>query len=188
MQRKSIPKSLKHNVWNKYIGRENGVGPCFCCKNIIDSKAFECGHIIAQSRGGPTTERNLRPICCTCNKSMGTMNLIEFMNKYFPSNSSNNKRIQPATKNKFTSQQEPKQHLYKSKSIDNGIQIIDLLNDPNDKIMLNALLMYKFDINRIYLMTVPCMIDLVHNSDLNQPTIEAVSNFLKSKFDLFHQI
>jgi hypothetical protein len=36
-----------------YIGREKGVGNCFCCNSEIDSKHFECGHVIPISKGGP---------------------------------------------------------------------------------------------------------------------------------------
>ena len=39
--RKSIPKSLRIQVWDTNIGKEKGVGPCFVCKYNIDSKNFE---------------------------------------------------------------------------------------------------------------------------------------------------
>ena len=81
--RKSIPKTLKNDVWDKYIGRKKGIGQCFCCKKNIDSKNFECGHIIASSKGGKTIIQNLRPICSCCNKSMGTENLRQFKKKYY---------------------------------------------------------------------------------------------------------
>jgi 5-methylcytosine-specific restriction endonuclease McrA len=81
--RKSIPKSLKNLVWNKHIGKEKGIGECNVCKNEIDSKNFECGHIISVKDNGETNESNLLPICGPCNKSMGTQNLNEFKDKYF---------------------------------------------------------------------------------------------------------
>ena len=65
-----------------YIGREKGVGNCFCCNSEIDSKHFECGHVIPISKGGPDTIENLRPICSLCNRSMGSKNMGEFMKKY----------------------------------------------------------------------------------------------------------
>lgn len=82
--RKSIPKTLRNKVWDTIIGKEKGVGNCFVCNTNIDSKNFECGHIISVKEGGETTLENLKPICGTCNKSMGTQNLIEFKEKYFP--------------------------------------------------------------------------------------------------------
>ena len=81
--RKSIPKSLKILVWDKNIGKEKGIGECDVCKSEIDSKAFECGHIISVKEGGGTDIENLLPICSSCNKSMGTQNLHEFKEKYF---------------------------------------------------------------------------------------------------------
>ena len=82
-KRKTIPKILKNLVWNEYIGKRNGIGPCFCCKKEIDSKDFECGHIVPVSKGGKTNLTNLRPVCSCCNKSMGTENLMDFKYKYF---------------------------------------------------------------------------------------------------------
>jgi len=84
--RKSIPKSLKNLVWNKCIGKEKGLGECDVCKCEIDSKNFDCGHIISVKEGGDTNESNLVPLCSPCNKSMGAQNLTEFKEKYFKSN------------------------------------------------------------------------------------------------------
>ena len=83
--RKTIPKSLKNIVWDKHIGKEKGIGECDVCKCEIDSKNFDCGHIISVKNGGETNETNLLPICATCNKSMGIENLNEFKEKYFKS-------------------------------------------------------------------------------------------------------
>ena len=82
-KRKSIPKSVKDKVWNTYIGKTNGVGKCYCCSGRIDSKNFDCGHIIAAAVGGKNVPANLRPVCSTCNKSMGTQNMDEFKQIYF---------------------------------------------------------------------------------------------------------
>jgi hypothetical protein len=77
----TIPKTLKNKVWDHYIGKKYGIGPCYCCKRDLDSKDFECGHVQAEARGGKTNLRNLRPICGTCNRSMGTENMHKFMNR-----------------------------------------------------------------------------------------------------------
>ena len=84
--RKTIPKSLKNIVWDKHIGKEKGLGECDVCKCEIDSKKFDCGHIVSVKNGGETNETNLLPICATCNKSMGIENLNEFKQKYFKGN------------------------------------------------------------------------------------------------------
>jgi hypothetical protein len=78
-----IPKILRMNVWDKYIGRTKGVAKCYCCKkNEISQLDFQCGHVVAESKGGATNETNLRPICGTCNLSMATMDMNEFIKKY----------------------------------------------------------------------------------------------------------
>ena len=102
--RKSIPKSLKILVWDKNIGKEKGIGNCNVCKSEIDSKAFECGHIISVKEGGATNIENLLPICSSCNKSMGTENLLVFKEKYFS-------RMNNATKKETV-----KKEVYKPKS------------------------------------------------------------------------
>ena len=40
--------------------------------------SWEAGHNIAESKGGKTNVKNLRPICSQCNKSMGTRSITEF--------------------------------------------------------------------------------------------------------------
>jgi hypothetical protein len=82
-KKKPIPKTLKCKVWDTYIGKEKGIGNCFVCNCEIDSKHFECGHIIAESRGGMTLLTNLRPVCELCNKSIGNKNMLDFKKEYF---------------------------------------------------------------------------------------------------------
>lgn len=83
-KRKTIPKSLRDKVWDIYVGKEKGVSKCYCCDKEIDSKCFDCGHVKSVAHGGLDIVENLKPICSTCNKSMGTQNLEEFKNQYFP--------------------------------------------------------------------------------------------------------
>lgn len=82
-KRKSIPKAVKDKVWDTYVGIKRGVGPCYCCSGVIDSKNFDCGHIVAAANGGENIVENLRPLCSTCNKSMGKQNMEEFKSIYF---------------------------------------------------------------------------------------------------------
>ena len=79
---KQIPKTIKSIVWNKYIGKEKGIGECYVCKGELDSKHFEAGHIIARANGGENSVENLRPICSLCNKSIGSKNIDEFKRSY----------------------------------------------------------------------------------------------------------
>jgi len=82
-KKKPIPPILKRNVWNKYIGEEIGKAKCVCCKLVdITQLSFHCGHVIAEVKGGELKMDNLRPICQSCNSSMGTTNMDEYIRKY----------------------------------------------------------------------------------------------------------
>ena len=83
-KRKTVPKKLKNMIWDKFIGKEKGVGNCYCCNEEIDSKNFEAGHIVSVHNGGDTHIDNLKPVCSCCNKSMGTKNMEEFKKKFEP--------------------------------------------------------------------------------------------------------
>ena len=79
----SITHIMRQSVWNTYIGEDKGASNCFCCENAkITQLSFECGHVIAKSKGGEIHIDNLRPICTTCNKSMGTENLEVFKKRF----------------------------------------------------------------------------------------------------------
>lgn len=81
-ERKSIPKAVKMDLWNKYFGRNKAIGKCFVCKKEIHMQQFEAGHVVPASRGGNDKVSNLRPICFSCNRSMGSMNLYEYKQRY----------------------------------------------------------------------------------------------------------
>jgi hypothetical protein len=74
---KKIPAKVRNDVWNMYIGDNIAQHKCLCCKKTtIKNVEFECGHVVAKSKGGGDEIQNLRPICSSCNKSMGTTNMI----------------------------------------------------------------------------------------------------------------
>ena len=78
-----IPATVRKIVWATYIGENNSTGKCLCCSTEeISLTNFECGHIKSEKNGGETTIENLRPICGHCNKSIGSKNMDEFMEKY----------------------------------------------------------------------------------------------------------
>lgn len=89
-RKKAIPKVVRQNVWNIYMGEYLGKGKCFCCNYTeLTSFQFECGHVISEYNGGDVNIANLRPICSLCNKSMGKKNMVEYMTKNklpFPKN------------------------------------------------------------------------------------------------------
>lgn len=75
--RKSIPKSVRNEIWRDRFG-DRFNGKCFVCKDNIRKDNFEAGHVISANDGGKDIPSNLRPICRTCNRSMGTQNLDQF--------------------------------------------------------------------------------------------------------------
>ena len=45
--KKTIPKSLKINVWDFYVGKEKGSVLCLCCNNEeIRQEHYEARHIL----------------------------------------------------------------------------------------------------------------------------------------------
>ena len=82
-KKQSIPKNVKINVWNTHIDSNIQRHKCLCCKKaIISNTEFDVGHIISEKNGGTLEINNLRPICSSCNHSMGTTNMIEYIIKY----------------------------------------------------------------------------------------------------------
>lgn len=81
--KKRIPRKLRLDVWDKYIGDDKRQGNCYVCNYKIDITDFEAGHIIAEVNGGKTNLENLRPICKNCNRSVATMNMNEYKKTYY---------------------------------------------------------------------------------------------------------
>lgn len=80
----AIPASLRAAVWNTYVGEAVGRTPCPVCRVApISQLTFQCGHVVAESVGGPTTLANLRPVCGKCNQSMQKQNMAAFAARYF---------------------------------------------------------------------------------------------------------
>ena len=79
-----IPKALRVAVWDTYVGKGVGTARCPVCGVAeITAFTFHCGHVVAESAGGPTTLDNLRPVCTTCNLSMGRRDMRAFRAKFF---------------------------------------------------------------------------------------------------------
>lgn len=78
-----IPMAVRNAVWNRWVGSKKAKAFCYTgCGEAISRANFECGHIVAEAEGGPTSVPNLRPICSLCNKSMGTTCMLDFILKY----------------------------------------------------------------------------------------------------------
>jgi hypothetical protein len=80
-RKQTIPKTIRNQVWRKYNGNLLD-GKCFCCCEKLQYECWEAGHVIAEACGGQTCVDNLRPVCLSCNRSMGIMNMIDFMKQY----------------------------------------------------------------------------------------------------------
>jgi len=81
-KKEKIPATIRYAIWNKYFNNVSN-GLCTCCNTIpIYLANFDCGHIVSEKNGGKITLDNLKPICRTCNTSMGITNMNDFMNKY----------------------------------------------------------------------------------------------------------
>jgi hypothetical protein len=82
--RNAIPKKIRGEAWKIQFG-DSTRGDCFCCKKQLDIfDDWHAGHIIAHSNGGADTADNLRPICGSCNLSMGTENMDAFKARCYP--------------------------------------------------------------------------------------------------------
>lgn len=84
-KKKSIPKAVRKSSWLTYMGKVYEA-PCYCCKTtLIACDSFHAGHMVAEKNGGLPTVENIRPVCSTCNLSMGTQNMHDFILEYFVS-------------------------------------------------------------------------------------------------------
>lgn len=77
MKRK-IPTALRQQVWITYCGKKFEY-KCIVkwCSNIMTPFTFEVGHNVPESKGGSSELDNLKPICSSCNKSMGNTYTID---------------------------------------------------------------------------------------------------------------
>lgn len=82
-KKQSIPKNVRIIIWNHYIGEDIIKHKCLCCKKVtISNTNFEVGHVLSEKNGGSHEINNLRPICFSCNHSMGSENMVDFVVKY----------------------------------------------------------------------------------------------------------
>ena len=93
-KKRSISKSLSDAVWVKYMGQDSARAYCLICNNNIISRfsgnnKFHCGHIQSEANGGSINIDNLLPICSTCNTSMGTTHMDDYVKSQFPNNWNN---------------------------------------------------------------------------------------------------
>lgn len=76
--RRKIPFMTRELVWKKVHTNMCDEGMCYCCSAPLKFTDMECGHIIAHALGGKMHVDNLMPVCKSCNRDMGIMNLHEY--------------------------------------------------------------------------------------------------------------
>jgi 5-methylcytosine-specific restriction endonuclease McrA len=77
--KKRISTPIRRNVWTK-VFKDKISGKCPICRyETISAFNFECGHDIPECKGGETTVENLYPICGSCNKSIGSTSLTDYV-------------------------------------------------------------------------------------------------------------
>jgi 5-methylcytosine-specific restriction endonuclease McrA len=80
-KKQAIPSLMRTQIWNRWIGIDKGQVKCpYCQINNITPFFFECGHVLAEAKGGEVSIENLRPICGECNRKMSTQPID--LNKY----------------------------------------------------------------------------------------------------------
>jgi len=72
-----IDLNLKFAVWNKR-NKNKQMPCCYCCEEFLIFSNMECGHVIPHCKGGTIELNNLEPICRSCNRKMGVMNLEHY--------------------------------------------------------------------------------------------------------------
>ena len=86
----NIRKSVKSSVWDEFVGKDKRRALCICCcDREIEMNTCVYGHIVSEKDGGEANNTNLLPICAQCNGSMGTQNMGEYVQQYYPNNVSN---------------------------------------------------------------------------------------------------
>ena len=82
VKKQTIPKRIKVECWNKYIGERFRAGSCYVCSTLIFDYNCHYAHVIPEAKGGIISVDNLRPTCALCNLSCGTKNLNDFKDAF----------------------------------------------------------------------------------------------------------
>ena len=101
----TIPKKIREDAWNTHVGKNKKLALCICCRTSeIDVFNFHAGHVKSEANGGAVNVDNIRPVCSSCNQSMGTQNMDEYVRTYFLHNLTKFNSItyeEPNTKKKW---------------------------------------------------------------------------------------
>ena len=83
-KKQKIPKAVREQLWVRDMGKKfEGKCNTTWCYNKVTVFDFQAGHIIAESKGGPTSLDNLVVICARCNLSMSNKyTFVEWCKQY----------------------------------------------------------------------------------------------------------
>jgi len=87
VDRKRFTKSDIEKVWQEYIGTSDESICPLCGENRIifsDRLTWEMAHIKAHAEGGSSDLSNIRPLCFTCNRSMGVKHIRAYLTERYP--------------------------------------------------------------------------------------------------------
>jgi len=77
-----LPRVRREELWRLYFQNQMD-GICDVCQGPIQFTSFEAGHIEPRAFGGSNELSNLKPICKTCNRDMGTQHLETYKRMHF---------------------------------------------------------------------------------------------------------
>lgn len=86
-RRRNVPKSIRLEVWNTYLGATVAQVPCPVCarETICQGGSWHVSHVIPVCDGGSDDVTNLRPACSTCNLSMGPEPMTTYIQRVYNS-------------------------------------------------------------------------------------------------------
>lgn len=88
--KRNASENVKKQVWERWNsfakikGRGDCESTCYVCNDPLLLKNAVYGHVIPYFYGGETTVENGRPICGSCNSSMGLENLENYKSRVYP--------------------------------------------------------------------------------------------------------
>lgn len=81
-KRKNLPSALRLEVWKRQFNTFTGY--CWVCEKVLEYENHHTSHRISVKNGGTDTADNLYPCCASCNLSMSSMNMDEYLIAYYP--------------------------------------------------------------------------------------------------------
>ena len=81
-KRKKFTPTERDEIWSKFFNGLNS--KCFCCQRDLiknDKATWHIAHITSLAKGGTNDMNNLKICCVTCNSTMSSKNMSEWLIK-----------------------------------------------------------------------------------------------------------